>query len=74
MLTSESGRTQAVQQIVGEVSKTYSQIGRNPYEGVTIDFEGLRAPQKEAFLDFLRQLQPALQKLDKKLLVCVPPV
>ena len=74
MLTSESGRTQAVQQIVGEVSKTYSQIGRNPYEGVTIDFEGLRAPQKEAFSDFLRQLQPALQKLDKKLLVCVPPV
>ena len=74
MLTSESGRTQAVQQIVGEVSGTYSQIGRNPYEGVTIDFEGLRAPQKEAFSDFLRQLQPELQKLDKKLLVCVPPV
>lgn len=74
MLTSESGRAQAVQQIIGEVSKTYGQIGRDLYEGVTIDFEGLREPQREAFSDFLRQLQPALQKLGKKLFVCVPPV
>ena len=74
MLASESGRAQAVQQIVGEVSRAYGQTGRNPYEGVTIDFEGLRAPQREAFSDFLRQLQPALRSLDKKLFVCVPPV
>ena len=74
MLASESGRTQAVQQIVGEVSRAYGQTGRNPYEGVTIDFEGLRTPQRESFSDFLRQLQSALRKLDKKLFVCVPPV
>lgn len=74
MLASESGRTQAMQEIVQEVSKVYDQIGKNPYEGVTIDFEGLRAPQKEAFSDFLQQLHAALQKLDKKLFVCVPPV
>ena len=29
--------------------------------------------QKEAFSDFLRQLQTAMQKLDKQLFVCVPP-
>lgn len=49
MLTSEIGRTQAVQQIVGEVSKTYSQIGRNPYEGVTIDFEACAHRRRKRF-------------------------
>ena len=74
LLASESGRAQAVQQIVQELSRVYDKTGGNPYEGVTIDFEGLRASQKEAFSDFLRQLQAALQKLDKQLFVCVPPV
>lgn len=74
LLASESGRAQAVQQIVQELSRVYDKTGGNPYEGVTIDFEGLRASQKEAFSNFLRQLQAALQKLDKQLFVCVPPV
>lgn len=73
MLASADGRTQAVEQIVNEVTVTYKTIGRNPYSGVTIDFEGLRSAQKADFTAFLTELRT---KLDKRqsLYVCVSPV
>ena len=74
MLASEDGRTQAMQQIIQEVSLSYNAIGKNPYSGVTIDFEGLRAAQKEDFTAFLQELKTELDRLDKSLYVCVSPV
>lgn len=73
MLASADGWTQAVEQIVNEVTVTYKTIGRNPYSGVTIDFEGLRSAQKADFTAFLTELRT---KLDKRqsLYVCVSPV
>lgn len=73
LLASASGRTQAVEQIVNEVTVRYKSIGRNPYDGVTIDFEGLRSSSKVDFVVFLRELSGALQLLDKSLYVCVSP-
>lgn len=73
MLASADGRTQAVEQIVHEMTVDYKTIGRNPYSGVTIDFEGLRDAQKADFTAFLTELR---EKLDKQqtLYVCVSPV
>lgn len=73
MLASENGRTLAMRQIIQEVSVNYDSIGRNPYSGITIDFEGLRSAQKSDFVAFLTELRAALDKLDKSLYVCVPP-
>lgn len=74
LLASESGRTQAVEQIVNELTVSYNALGKNPYSGVTIDFEGLRSPQKVDFTAFLTDLRAALQPLQKALYVCVSPV
>ena len=74
MLASESGRKQAVEQIIHEVTVDYKTIGRNPYSGVTIDFEGLRSAQKSDFTAFLTELDKELENLDKALYVCVSPV
>ena len=74
LLASAEGRSQAVQQIVNEVTVTYKTIGRNPYSGVTIDFEGLRSAQKGDFTAFLKELATALDNVDKALYVCVSPV
>ena len=46
LLASAEGRSQAIAQIINEVTVTYQTIGRNRYSGVTIDFEGLRSGQK----------------------------
>ena len=74
MLASANGRTQAVEQIMNELTVNYKAIGRNPYSGVTIDFEGLRAASKQDFTDFLTELRTELDRLDKTLYVCVSPV
>ena len=74
MLASDAGRTQAVEQIVNELTVTYNAIGRNPYSGVTIDFEGLRSAQREDFTSFLTQLSTELKVMGKTLSVCVSPV
>lgn len=74
LLASESGRKQAVEQIVNELTVAYNALGKNPYSGVTIDFEGLRSPQKADFTAFLTDLCAALQPLQKELYVCVSPV
>lgn len=74
MLASEKGRARAVEQIVNELTTDYKAIGKNPYSGVTIDFEGLRSTQKADFTAFLTELKAALEKLDKSLYVCVSPL
>ena len=74
LLASETGRTQAVEQIVNEVTVEYQTIGENPYSGVTIDFEGLRSAQRADFTAFLTELDRELERLDKSLYVCVSPI
>ena len=74
MLASESGRAQAVEQIVNELQVEYQTIGYNPYDGVTIDFEGLRAAQSADFNAFLEALAAEVHAMEKTLYVCVSPV
>lgn len=76
MLASEAGRQEAVAAIAAELTTSYEAIGKNPYAGVTIDFEGLRAADRDNFTDFLDQLSEALDSLDSRnlsLYVCVQP-
>lgn len=74
MLASAEGRAQAVEQIMSELTVSYSAIGRNPYSGVTVDFEGLRSAQKDDFTAFLRELAAKVRQRGKTLYVCVAPV
>lgn len=74
MLASPVGRAQAVEQIIRELTVEYPEIGKNPYDGVTIDFEGLRAASKGDFTAFLQALEGQLRTIDKTLYVCVFPV
>ena len=74
MLASENGRTQAVEQIINELTISYKTVGRNPYDGVTIDFEGLRSASTVAFVQFLTELSGQLRPLGKSLYVCAAPV
>ena len=76
MLSSETGQQEAIAAIAAEVAVSYEAIGKNPYAGVTIDFEGLRTADRDNFTDFLRQLSEALDSLDSRslsLYVCVQP-
>ena len=52
LLASSEGRAQAVEEIVNELTVSYRQLGRNPYSGVTVDFEGLRAASRSDFTAF----------------------
>lgn len=74
MLASEEGRSQAVALIIEELTTIYPEVNRNPYAGVTIDFEGLRAEQKENYTLFLQELAAGIHALNKTLYVCVSPV
>ena len=74
LLASEAGRAQAVEQIVNELTVSYNAIGKNPYSGVTIDFEGLRRGSKQDLTALLTQLRTELDQLGQTLYVCVPPV
>lgn len=74
LLASENGRAQAIEQILNELTVTYETYGSNPYSGVTIDFEGLRASDKQNFNTFLSELSVKVRQLDKTLYVCVSPV
>lgn len=73
LLSSADGRAQAVEQILGELTVSYKTVGRNPYSGVTIDFEGLRSADAAAFTAFLTDLAQQVRALDKGLYVCVSP-
>ncbi|MET0015821.1 S-layer homology domain-containing protein [Oscillibacter sp.] len=74
LLASANGREAAVEQITNELTVTYNVVGKNPYYGVTIDFEGLRAAQKENFTAFITALAGKVHSLGKSLYVCVSPV
>lgn len=75
MLTSANYRSQAIKAIVSEVTRTYEKIGKNPYSGVTIDFEGLKGESvKSGFNAFLVELSSQLKDLDMSLYVAVQPV
>lgn len=74
LLASESGRSQAIEQILNELTIPYEVYGDNPYSGVTIDFEGLRAADKQNFSAFLTELSAKVHDLDKTVYVCVSPV
>lgn len=74
MLASPKGREEAVEQIMAELNASYKALGHNPYSGVTIDFEGLRAADKENFTSFLQALSTRLKPEEKTLYVCVSTV
>lgn len=74
LLSSASGRSQAVSTIVNELTVSYKAIGKNPYSGVTIDFEGLRSNAKANYNAFLTELSAQVHALGKTLYVCVSPV
>lgn len=74
LLASESGRAQAVEQIMNELTVSYKTVGENPYSGVTIDFEGLRSASREDFSAFLKALSSQVKAAGKTLYVCVSPV
>ena len=83
LLADDSGIIRAVEQILHELTAPYPALGRNPYGGVTIDFDGLHTPQREAFTKhtpqreaftkFLLELKDALSPTGKTLYVCVAP-
>ena len=60
MLADESARTQAVSEIANELTRVFPALERNPYSGVTVDFEGLRESDRENFITFMTQLREAL--------------
>lgn len=74
MLASPEGRSQAVKEIVRELTVSYQAIEKNPYDGVTIDFEGLRAASRSDFTNFLTELGREVHAMGKTLYVCVFPV
>ena len=74
LLISEENRIAAVEAIIKEVSREYGEIGKNPYSGVTIDFEGLKgAEAKSGFTAFLTLLSSELKNRSLALYVVVQP-
>ena len=73
MLADESSRAAAVTEIMAELGRVYPDLGYNPYSGVTIDFEGLRAADKESFNAFMMELSAALHAEGKTLYAAVMP-
>ena len=75
LLADEAARNDAVEAILYEAARVYEAIGRSPYNGVTIDFEGLRgAEAKAAYTEFLRTLADGLKARGLSLYVTVQPV
>lgn len=74
ILNSAENRQQAVKAIIEELSVSYKQLGYNPYNGVTIDFENLRGTElKNNFVLFLNELKAELNSINKTLYVTVQP-
>ena len=74
MLLSADKRKSAIDAIMAELNKTYESLGKNPYSGVTIDFEGLKgADVKQGFNTFLTDLSAQLKAQNKTLYVTVQP-
>ncbi len=73
MLADETARADAVHEIMAELARVYPDLGYNPYSGVTIDFEGLRAADRENFNSFLAALSAELRAAGKTLYTAVMP-
>ncbi|QAT42616.1 glycosyl hydrolase family 18 protein [Aminipila luticellarii] len=74
LLLSADKRMTAVDAIMAELDKTYEAVGKNPYSGVTIDFEGLKGSDvKQGFNAFLTELSARLKAENKTLYVTVQP-
>ncbi|MBN7773098.1 S-layer homology domain-containing protein [Clostridium aminobutyricum] len=74
LLLSADKRKVAVDAIMAELTKTYDAVGKNPYSGVTIDFEGLKGSDvKQGFNAFLTELSTQLKAQNKTLYVTVQP-
>lgn len=71
LLASSAARTQAVKAIITEATRSYELIGKSPYSGVTIDFEGLYAADKSGFTAFLTELSAELKSRGMTLYVAV---
>lgn len=70
LLASKTGREEAVREIMDALTA-------GPYDGVTLDFEGLRSGSRRDFTSFLESLSGTLRLSSVKpytLYVCVPPV
>ena len=75
LLLNADKRKTAVEAIMAELNKSYEAIGRNPYSGITIDFEGLKGEDvKQGFNEFLMDLSAKLKAQGKTLYVTVQPV
>jgi spore germination protein YaaH len=74
MLADTKDRNEAVKAIIKEATRVYGAIGRSPFDGVTIDFEGLSGEDaKENFNKFLTSLAGKLRLRGMSLYVCVQP-
>ncbi|MCI8526235.1 MAG: glycoside hydrolase [Oscillospiraceae bacterium] len=75
LLLDPAGRSRAAASILAELDRTYEAVGKNPYSGVTVDFEGLRGEAvKTAFTAFLTELSEGLRQRGDSLYVAVQPV
>jgi len=75
LLADGTAQERAVEAILNEATRVYDAIGYNPYDGVTIDFEGLRgAGARAAFITFLSALSDGLKEKGLSLYVTVQPV
>ena len=74
ILNNAQNRSAAVDAIMEELSLTYKNLGYNPYDGVTIDFENLKGSEiKQNFNAFLSDLNSKLDAQGKTLYVAVQP-
>lgn len=75
LLINPDKRKMAVDAIMTELERNYEAIEKNPYSGVTIDFEGLKGEEvKQGFNEFLTELSTQLKDQGKTLYVTVQPV
>ena len=75
LMACADSRSTAVREILAEATRVYDGIGRSPFDGVTINFEGLRGERARAeFTAFLTELEPALRAQNRSLYVTVHPV
>lgn len=74
ILLSAENRAIAAGVILEESTRAYESIGKSPYSGVTIDFEGLKGPEvKAGFTSFLELLSEQLKTRGMTLYVAVQP-
>ena len=74
LISDERSRNSAVEAILYEATRIYEAIGRSPYDGVTINFEGLRGERAKAeFTTFLTKLSNVLRANNLSLYVTVHP-